>query len=131
MSPLSPHDYGANLTPSGRDMVPPLDLSPISTKRGSLEEHIIRRQHLITRALGAEASYNPSTRMAFNHSRLTALELKTLEIPSTMIVDTMVGSLFQHHKIHAVGVSDTIRRKFRFAYDLLASCRSRSDSRKW
>ncbi|KIM69022.1 hypothetical protein SCLCIDRAFT_1208433 [Scleroderma citrinum Foug A] len=37
-------------------------------------------------------------------SRLTALELQTLGIPSTMICDTMVGSLFQHHKIHAVAV---------------------------
>lgn len=37
-------------------------------------------------------------------SRLTALELKTLQIPSVMICDTMVGSLFQHHDIHAVVV---------------------------
>ncbi|KAF7306107.1 Methylthioribose-1-phosphate isomerase [Mycena chlorophos] len=37
-------------------------------------------------------------------SRLTALELQTLEIPSTMICDTMVGSLFQHYNIHAVAV---------------------------
>ncbi|KAH9083485.1 putative translation initiation factor aIF-2BI/5-methylthioribose-1-phosphate isomerase [Lactarius deliciosus] len=44
-------------------------------------------------------------------SRLTALELKTLQIPSTMIVDTMVGSLFQHHSIHAVAVgADRIAR---------------------
>ena len=34
---------------------------------------------------------------------LTAHELQTLQIPSVMICDTMVGSLFQHHKIHAVG----------------------------
>jgi methylthioribose-1-phosphate isomerase len=37
-------------------------------------------------------------------SRLTALELQTLNIPSVMICDTMVGSLFQHHNIHAVVV---------------------------
>ncbi|TFK54152.1 putative translation initiation factor [Heliocybe sulcata] len=37
-------------------------------------------------------------------SRLTALELQTLKIPSVMICDTMVGSLFQHHDIHAVVV---------------------------
>ncbi|KAG8814725.1 S-methyl-5-thioribose-1-phosphate isomerase [Serendipita sp. 401] len=37
-------------------------------------------------------------------SRLTALELKTLQIPSTMICDSMVGSLFQHESIHAVVV---------------------------
>ena len=43
--------------------------------------------------------------IALIQSRLTALELKTLQIPSTMIVDTMVGSLFQHHKIHAIGLS--------------------------
>jgi methylthioribose-1-phosphate isomerase len=36
-------------------------------------------------------------------SRLTALELQTLKIPNVMICDTMVGSLFQNHKIHAVG----------------------------
>ncbi len=46
----------STMIPSGRDMVRPLGLSPISTKRGNLEEHIIRRQHHITRAPGAEAS---------------------------------------------------------------------------
>src|SRR5258708_17818590 len=67
--------------------------------------------------------------------RLTALELKTLQIPSTMIVDTMVGSLFQHHKIHAVGTS---RQPFAitlcFGYDndvCTASCWRRPDSCKW
>ncbi|TFK26525.1 translation initiation factor 2B subunit I family protein [Coprinopsis marcescibilis] len=44
-------------------------------------------------------------------SRLTALELKTLQIPSVMICDTMVGSLFQHYDIHAVVVgADRIAR---------------------
>ncbi|KXN91042.1 Methylthioribose-1-phosphate isomerase [Leucoagaricus sp. SymC.cos] len=44
-------------------------------------------------------------------SRLTAYEFKTLKIPSVMICDTMVGSLFQHHKIHAVAVgADRIAR---------------------
>lgn len=44
-------------------------------------------------------------------SRLTSLELQTLDIPSVMICDTMVGSLFQHHKIHAVVVgADRIAR---------------------
>ncbi|XP_006460812.1 hypothetical protein AGABI2DRAFT_185156 [Agaricus bisporus var. bisporus H97] len=37
-------------------------------------------------------------------SRLTAYELQTLKIPSVMICDPMVGSLFQHHPIHAVAV---------------------------
>ncbi|TFY64107.1 hypothetical protein EVJ58_g2839 [Rhodofomes roseus] len=36
-------------------------------------------------------------------SRLTALELLTLKIPATMLCDSMVGSLFQHNDIHAVG----------------------------
>ncbi|KAF8305480.1 eukaryotic translation initiation factor 2B [Clavulina sp. PMI_390] len=35
-------------------------------------------------------------------SRLTSLELLTIGAPSVMICDTMVGSLFQHHNIHAV-----------------------------
>ncbi|GLB37600.1 putative translation initiation factor [Lyophyllum shimeji] len=44
-------------------------------------------------------------------SRLTALELQTLNIPSVMLCDTMVGSLFQHHNIHAVAVgADRIAR---------------------
>ncbi|KAF8904471.1 Methylthioribose-1-phosphate isomerase [Gymnopilus junonius] len=44
-------------------------------------------------------------------SRLTALELQTLKIPSVMICDTMVGSLFQNHNIHAVVVgADRIAR---------------------
>ncbi|OBZ68080.1 Methylthioribose-1-phosphate isomerase [Grifola frondosa] len=37
-------------------------------------------------------------------SRLTALELQTMKIPSTMLCDSMVGSLFQHHSINAVVV---------------------------
>ncbi|KAI9450347.1 hypothetical protein F5148DRAFT_1337072 [Russula earlei] len=49
-------------------------------------------------------AYYTQTAPYHQGSRLTALELKTLQIPSTMIVDTMVGSLFQHHKIHAVAV---------------------------
>ncbi|KLO16904.1 eukaryotic translation initiation factor 2B [Schizopora paradoxa] len=37
-------------------------------------------------------------------SRLTAMELQALKIHSVMICDTMVGSLFQNHKIHGVVV---------------------------
>jgi len=37
-------------------------------------------------------------------SRLTALELQTLKIPSVMLCDSMVGSLFQHHDISAIAV---------------------------
>ncbi|PCH43790.1 eukaryotic translation initiation factor 2B [Wolfiporia cocos MD-104 SS10] len=44
-------------------------------------------------------------------SRLTAFELQSLKIPSTMLCDSMVGSLFQHHGIHAVAVgADRIAR---------------------
>lgn len=37
-------------------------------------------------------------------SRLTSLELLTLQIPSTLLADTMVGSLFQHHQVDALVV---------------------------
>ncbi|CCM01502.1 uncharacterized protein FIBRA_03556 [Fibroporia radiculosa] len=44
-------------------------------------------------------------------SRLTAFELQTLGIPSTMLCDSMVGSLFQHNQIHAIAVgADRIAR---------------------
>lgn len=56
-------------------------------------------------------AYYTQTAPYHQGSRLTALELQTLKIPSTMIVDTMVGSLFQHHHIHAVAVgADRIAR---------------------
>ena len=42
--------------------------------------------------------------------RLTAFELKSLKIPSTMLCDSMVGSLFQHHSIHAIGRPSNHRR---------------------
>ncbi|EKM54505.1 uncharacterized protein PHACADRAFT_162899 [Phanerochaete carnosa HHB-10118-sp] len=44
-------------------------------------------------------------------SRLTAFELQSLKIPSTMLCDSMVGSLFQHHDIAAVAVgADRVAR---------------------
>ncbi|RDX55090.1 eukaryotic translation initiation factor 2B [Lentinus brumalis] len=44
-------------------------------------------------------------------SRLTAFELQSLKIPSTMLCDSMVGSLFQHHQIHGIAVgADRIAR---------------------
>ncbi|KIM45244.1 hypothetical protein M413DRAFT_24483 [Hebeloma cylindrosporum] len=49
-------------------------------------------------------AYYTQTAPYHQGSRLTALELQTLQIPSVMICDTMVGSLFQHHSIHAVVV---------------------------
>jgi len=51
-----------------------------------------------------EKAYYTQTAPYHQGSRLTALELQTLNIPSVMICDTMVGSLFQHHNIHAVVV---------------------------
>ncbi|KAF9469918.1 Methylthioribose-1-phosphate isomerase [Collybia nuda] len=56
-------------------------------------------------------AYYTQTAPYHQGSRLTALELQTLNIPSVMICDTMVGSLLQHHKIHAVIVgADRIAR---------------------
>ncbi|KAI0780074.1 eukaryotic translation initiation factor 2B [Fomes fomentarius] len=44
-------------------------------------------------------------------SRLTAFELQTLKIPSTMLCDSMVGSLFQHNEMHGIAVgADRIAR---------------------
>ncbi|KAI0812505.1 eukaryotic translation initiation factor 2B [Irpex lacteus] len=37
-------------------------------------------------------------------SRLTAYELQSLKIPSVMLCDSMVGSLFQHHNIAGIGM---------------------------
>ncbi|KAF8518789.1 eukaryotic translation initiation factor 2B [Gautieria morchelliformis] len=51
-----------------------------------------------------EKAYYTQSAPYHQGSRLTALELQSLNIPSTMICDTMVGSLFQHHDIHAVVV---------------------------
>lgn len=52
--------------------------------------------------------------------RLTALELQTLKIPSSMLCDSMVGSLFQHHDIHAVGKSFLLSN-FSFTSDLTSN----------
>jgi len=51
-----------------------------------------------------QKAYYTQTAPYHQGSRLTALELQTLQIPSVMICDTMVGSLFQHRDIHAVVV---------------------------
>ncbi|KAF8581619.1 putative translation initiation factor [Ramaria rubella] len=51
-----------------------------------------------------EKAYYTQSAPYHQGSRLTALELQSLKIPSTMICDTMVGSLFQHYDIHAVVV---------------------------
>ncbi|KAF6761257.1 translation initiation factor 2B subunit I family protein [Ephemerocybe angulata] len=51
-----------------------------------------------------DKAYFTQTTPYHQGSRLTALELKTLQIPNVMICDTMVGSLFQHYPIHAVAV---------------------------
>ncbi|KAF8070623.1 hypothetical protein FPV67DRAFT_1779946 [Lyophyllum atratum] len=58
-----------------------------------------------------DKAYYTQTTPYHQGSRLTALELQTLNIPSVMLCDTMVGSLFQHHNIHAVAVgADRIAR---------------------
>ncbi|KAI5121555.1 hypothetical protein M0805_000736 [Coniferiporia weirii] len=62
---------------------------------------------LITRLLETGKlgkAYFTQTAPYHQGSRLTAFELQALNAPSVMICDTMVGSLFQHHKIHAVVV---------------------------
>lgn len=61
---------------------------------------LITRLHELSKL--ENAFYSQSTPY-HQGSRLTALELQSLNIPSTMICDSMVGSLFQHHEIHAVG----------------------------
>ncbi|KAG6833524.1 S-methyl-5-thioribose-1-phosphate isomerase [Tephrocybe sp. NHM501043] len=58
-----------------------------------------------------DKAYYTQTTPYHQGSRLTALELQTLGIPSVMLCDTMVGSLFQHHNIHAVAVgADRVAR---------------------
>ncbi|KAJ9107368.1 hypothetical protein QFC21_000818 [Naganishia friedmannii] len=49
-----------------------------------------------------ERAYYTQSTPYHQGSRLTSLELSTLGIPSCMICDTMVGSLFQHQDIDAV-----------------------------
>ena len=43
--------------------------------------------------------------------RLTAFELQSLKIPSTMLCDSMVGSLFQHKGISGIGTFDISKQK--------------------
>lgn len=54
----------------------------------------------------SNANTTPPPIVLIGGRRLTALELLTLKIPSVMVCDSMVGSLFQHHKIDAIGVFD-------------------------
>ncbi|GJJ06315.1 S-methyl-5-thioribose-1-phosphate isomerase [Clathrus columnatus] len=69
---------------------------------------LITRLHEISKL--EDAFYTQSTPY-HQGSRLTALELQSLSIPSTMICDSMVGSLFQHNEVHAVVVgADRIAR---------------------
>jgi len=51
-----------------------------------------------------DRAYFTQTAPYHQGSRLTAMELQSLKIPSVMICDTMVGSLFQNRKIHGVVV---------------------------
>jgi hypothetical protein len=65
-------------------------------------------------------------------TRLTSLELQTLKIPNVMICDTMVGSLFQNHKIHAVGESKSeVCRNTDEVDRSMNSCWRGQDSEKW
>lgn len=49
-----------------------------------------------------ERAYYTQSTPYHQGSRLTSLELSTLQAPACMICDTMVGSLFQHEQIDAV-----------------------------
>ncbi|WWD03495.1 methylthioribose-1-phosphate isomerase [Kwoniella europaea PYCC6329] len=49
-----------------------------------------------------DTAYYAQTTPYHQGSRLTSLELTTLQIPSCMICDTMLGSLFQHEDIDGV-----------------------------
>ncbi|WVW86012.1 methylthioribose-1-phosphate isomerase [Kwoniella bestiolae CBS 10118] len=49
-----------------------------------------------------DTAYYAQTTPYHQGSRLTSLELTTLEIPACMICDTMLGSLFQHEDIDGV-----------------------------
>lgn len=51
-----------------------------------------------------DRAYFTQTAPYHQGSRLTAMELQSLKIPSVMICDTMVGSIFQNRKIHGVVV---------------------------
>jgi Predicted translation initiation factor 2B subunit, eIF-2B alpha/beta/delta family len=83
-------------------MAPLWDWLLISTRRVHLPKPIIPKLHHITKDPGMFPRYLSG--FAFTGvTRLTALELQVLNIPSVMICDTMVGSLFQHHQIDAVG----------------------------
>ncbi|KIP04206.1 hypothetical protein PHLGIDRAFT_129654 [Phlebiopsis gigantea 11061_1 CR5-6] len=58
-----------------------------------------------------EKAYYTQSTPYHQGSRLTAFELQSLKIPSVMLCDSMVGSLFQHHNIAAVVVgADRIAR---------------------
>jgi methylthioribose-1-phosphate isomerase len=87
-----------------RDMAQLSASSLIFTRLESLGWPTIHKRHHTTKGHGKGHAF-----ISFHRSpqceiySLTALELQTLKIPSVMICDTMVGSLFQHHKIHAVG----------------------------
>jgi len=84
-----------------RDTVPLLVSSHVSTRLERLGRPTIHKQLHTIKGHGKKHAF-----ILFHCSlpfSLTALELQTLQIPSVMICDTMVGSLFQHHKIHAVG----------------------------
>jgi len=106
-TPLSAHPF--------RDTAPLSVSSHIFTRLERLGWPTIHKQLHTTKGHGNEHAF-----ILFHCSlpcSLTALELQTLQIPSVMICDTMVGSLFQHHKIHAVGSCPNPHPIFRLAVD--------------
>lgn len=89
---------------------------------------LITRLHELSKL--ENAFYSQSTPY-HQGSRLTALELQSLNIPSTMICDSMVGSLFQHYEIHAVGKCGGLAMKRIRHWYLLTSRRCWQNCEKW
>lgn len=80
--------------------------SHIYLKQEGQEKLISLKLHHIIKDLGMSDLSNLqyfAEIYAYYQIRLTAFELQALKAPSVMICDTMVGSLFQHHRIHGVG----------------------------
>ncbi|KAG6378295.1 hypothetical protein JVT61DRAFT_14011 [Boletus reticuloceps] len=83
----------------------------IYTNKDFSRGHITPKQPHTIKDLGSYPTIRSLPRYNIHTCRLTSLELHTLSIPSTMICDTMVGSLFQHKSMHAVVVgADRIAR---------------------
>lgn len=90
-------------------------------KLGGSIGHTSRRLPPTTRDHGGSLSKLVYSRFIFLWTlrSLTAMELQALKIPSVMICDTMVGSLFQNRKIHGVGKYNVVCMFIFFVADLL------------